>query len=70
MNKNQYELERQHQELVKRAHSLIAAIASRPGSLKLLRITVAMLQSYAAYKANRNRDLVGERKHGRSNRSV
>jgi hypothetical protein len=53
MNKTQCELERQRQELLKEAHSLIAVIASRPGSIKLLRITVAMLQSYAAYKANR-----------------
>jgi hypothetical protein len=55
MNKTQCKLEREHQHLVKEAHCLIAAIASRPGSIKLLRITVAMLQSYANYKLNRRR---------------
>jgi len=69
MNDLSYAAQQERQELIKEAHSLIAAIASRPGSTKLLRATVAMLQSYAAYKANRNRDLVGKRR-GRSDRSV
>jgi hypothetical protein len=38
--KDSQEFEREHQQLVKEAHCLIAAFASRPGSLKLLRITV------------------------------
>lgn len=45
------ELERQ--QLVKECHSLIAAIASRPGSTKLLRGILPMLEIYANYKANR-----------------
>jgi hypothetical protein len=45
------ELERQ--ELIKQAHSLIAAIASRPGSTKLLRTIVPILKLYATYKKSR-----------------
>lgn len=45
------ELERQ--QLIKQAHSLVAAIASRPGATKLLRAVVPMLQMYAAYKTTR-----------------
>lgn len=46
----QSELERQ--QLIKQAHSLIAVIASRPGSIKLLRGVIPMLETYAAYKSN------------------
>jgi hypothetical protein len=45
------ELERQ--QLVKQAHCLVAAIASRPGAIKLLRGVIPMLEIYAGYKANR-----------------
>lgn len=47
------ELERQ--QLVKQAHCLVAAIASRPGSIKLLQGVIPMLKIYAGYKANRVR---------------
>lgn len=50
------QLELERQQLIKRAHSLVAEIAARPGSLKLLKIIVPMLESYAAYKANRSKD--------------
>jgi hypothetical protein len=53
MNDSSYAAQQERQELIKEAHCLIAVIASRPGSLKLLRLTVAMLQNYAAYKSNR-----------------
>ncbi len=49
------QLELERQELIKKAHALIASIANRPGSLKLLKIVVPMLESYGAYKANRSR---------------
>ncbi len=51
MNQVRAELERQ--ELIKKAHSLIALIAAKPNSLKVLRSTVAMLESYFAYKSGR-----------------
>jgi hypothetical protein len=47
------ELERQ--ELIKQCHCLIAAIASRPGSTKLLRGVLPMLEVFAAYKQKRAR---------------
>lgn len=47
------ELERQ--QLVKQAHCLVAAIASRPGAIKLLRGVIPTLEIYASYKANRVR---------------
>lgn len=46
------ELERQ--QLTKHAHSLISAIALRPGATKLLKGVMPMLEQYAAYKANRS----------------
>lgn len=45
------ELERQ--QLIKQCHSLVAAIASKPSSIKLLRGILPMLEIYASYKANR-----------------
>lgn len=42
------ELERQ--QLIKQAHSLVAAIANRPGSTKLLKGIVPTLEMYAGYK--------------------
>lgn len=45
------ELERQ--ELIKRCHSLVAAIANRPGSIKLLLGIVPTLEIFAGYKSNR-----------------
>lgn len=45
----------EHQELVARAHALVAAIASRPGSIKLLQGIVSTLELYAGYKLNRQR---------------
>lgn len=50
------ELERQ--QLIKQAHCLVAAIASRPGAIKLLRGVIPMLEIYAGYKANRARQRV------------
>lgn len=44
------ELERQ--QLIKQAHSLVAAIASRPGATKLLRGIMPTLELYAGYKSN------------------
>ncbi len=45
------ELERQ--QLIKRCHCLVAAIANRPGSTKLLLGIVPTLELFAGYKANR-----------------
>ena len=45
------ELERQ--ELIKKCHCLVAAIANRPGSTKLLLGIVPTLELFASYKANR-----------------
>lgn len=50
MNKTA-ELERQ--QLIEQCYRLIAAIASRPGSTKLLRGVLKSLEIYAGYKANR-----------------
>jgi hypothetical protein len=47
------ELERQ--QLIKRCHCLIAAIANCPGSIKLLRGIVPTLETFAGYKANVSR---------------
>ncbi|MBW4639790.1 MAG: hypothetical protein KME05_16450 [Gloeocapsa sp. UFS-A4-WI-NPMV-4B04] len=47
------ELERQ--DLIRQCHCLIAVIANRPTSVKLLRKVVPMLQIYAGYKASRAR---------------
>lgn len=47
------ELERQ--QMIKQAHALVAAIASKPGSAKLLRGILPTLQMYAGYKTNRVR---------------
>ena len=47
------ELERQR--LIKEAHSLVAAIATRPGSTKLLKGVIPILEMYASYKSNRQR---------------
>ncbi len=49
----QFELERQ--ELIKKAHRLIVLISHRPGSTKLLKNVVQVLESYANYKLNRRR---------------
>ncbi len=48
-----HDAERERQELIKQAHSLIAAIASRPGGTKLLRGIVPTLEMYASYKRGR-----------------
>lgn len=53
MSSTSVQLELERQELIKQAHSLIAKIASRPGSLKLLKIVVPILEQYADYKRNR-----------------
>ena len=50
-----YNAELEHQQLVKQAHCLVAAIANRPASVKLLRKVIPMLEIYAGYKANRVR---------------
>ncbi len=47
------ELERQ--KLIKKAHSLIFEIASRPNALRFLRSAISMLESYISFKANRTR---------------
>lgn len=51
--KSTYAAELQRQELTAKCHALIAAIASRPGALKLLKGVLPTLQMYAQYKANR-----------------
>lgn len=51
------ELERQ--QLTKHAHSLVAAIAIRPGATKLLKGIMPMLEQFAAYKQNRVRRRAG-----------
>jgi hypothetical protein len=54
MNKSiQSEIERQ--KLIKRAHSLIFEIASRPNAQRLLRSVISMLESYISFKGNRTR---------------
>ncbi len=45
--------ELEHQELVKRCHCLVAALANRPGSTKLLKGVIPTLEIFANYKANR-----------------
>ncbi|MBA2748905.1 MAG: hypothetical protein H0U45_09245 [Tatlockia sp.] len=47
------ELERQ--QLIRQCHSLVAAIANRPGSTKLLRGIVPTIETFAGYKANVSR---------------
>lgn len=47
--------ELEHQELVKRCHSLVAKIANQPGAIKNLKGILPMLETYAAYKGNRRR---------------
>ena len=47
------ELERE--QLIKQCHCLIAAIASRPGSTKLLKGILPMLHQYAQYKRRKPR---------------
>jgi len=56
MNENQqtHAAELERQQLIKQCHSLIAAIASRPGATKLYGI-MPTLEQYAAYKQNRRR---------------
>ncbi len=48
-------LELERQGLIKKAHSLVAVISHRPGSTKLLKNVVQVLESYANYKLNRRR---------------
>ncbi len=48
-----YAAELERQQLIKEAHSLVAAIASRPGATKLLRGILPVLQQYASYKQGR-----------------
>lgn len=55
MNEQEQPHLQERQQLIKQAHSLIAAIASRPGSTKLLRGIMPTLQLYAGYKTNRKR---------------
>jgi hypothetical protein len=50
-----YAVELERQELIKKCHSLVAAIANRPGSIKLLKGILPTLELFAAYKANRKR---------------
>lgn len=50
-----YTAELERQQLIKQCHCLVAAIASRPGSVKLLRGIIPMLEIYAGYKTNRVR---------------
>jgi hypothetical protein len=52
----QSELERQ--DLIKQCHSLISAIAHRPGCIKLLALAKAQLEMLAQYKTNRQRSRV------------
>ncbi|MCY7284794.1 MAG: hypothetical protein LH679_15485 [Cyanobacteria bacterium CAN_BIN43] len=49
-----YTAEPERQQLIRHCHSLVAAIASRPGSIKLLRGIVPMLEMFAGYKARRS----------------
>lgn len=48
-----YAAELERQQLIKHCHALVAVIASRPGSTKLLRGIVPTLEQFAAYKVNR-----------------
>lgn len=52
MNQN-HAAELEREQLIRHCHSLVAAIANRPGSTKLLKGIVPMLEIYANYKANR-----------------
>ncbi len=47
-----YIAELERQSLIKQCHCLIAAIANRPGSTKLLRGVLPTLETFAGYKAN------------------
>lgn len=53
MNENQHELKLKRQELIKRCHSLIDAIARSPGCIKLLTLAKTHLEMLANYKGNR-----------------
>lgn len=53
MNERERELERQ--QLIKECHCLIAVIANRPGSIKLLRGVLPTLETFAGYKSNRRK---------------
>ena len=53
VNPQQFNAMLERQQLIEQCHNLIAEIANHPNALKLLRSTIAMLESYAAYKANR-----------------
>ena len=57
MNESQqtHAAELERQQLIKQAHSLVAAIASRPGATKLLKGIMPTLEMYAGYKSNRVR---------------
>jgi hypothetical protein len=44
----------ERQELIKHCHSLVAAIANQPGSIKLLRGILPMLETFAEYKVRRS----------------
>ena len=52
MSENHAAAELERQQLIKKCHSLVAAIASRPGSTKLLRGILPTLEIFAGYKAN------------------
>jgi hypothetical protein len=52
MNQN-HAAELERQELIKKCHCLVAAIARRPGSTKLLLGIVPTLELFANYKSNR-----------------
>jgi ribose 1,5-bisphosphokinase PhnN len=53
VNTQQINARLERQQLIEQCHNLIAEIANHPNALKLLRSTIKMLESYAAYKANR-----------------
>jgi hypothetical protein len=53
MNENHAAAELQRRELIRHCHSLVAMIANRPGSIKLLQGILPTLEAFAQYKANR-----------------
>ncbi len=55
MSENHAAAELERQQLIKKCHSLVAAIANRPGSTKLLRGILPTLEIFAGYKANRRK---------------
>jgi hypothetical protein len=52
MSESHIAAELERQQLIRQCHSLVAAIANRPGSTKLLKGILPTLEVFAGYKAN------------------